>query len=284
MTMTNGGGSTPTYTTTGSPPPAGARAAETKDAAAQGAREVASQTTKQAGELARDALGEARNVADRARGEAMVHADTQAQKAAGGMRMLSDQLRALANGRPDEAGRAGQFARDAIEPLQRWAERLEQGGVAGLSDEAARMAKRRPAMFLATCAGLGFLTGRVVKATRAVSQSPSNGVSTGSMYPPAYPVSSQAAYDPVYPTTGVYGTTTAAIPPVPPVSPVPTRSPLVEPTGLGSADALFESDAEPGFGRASAATDVPPTVSPLVDPDLAPPAGESSATRGTRGR
>ncbi len=287
MTMTNGGGPTPRATTgagAAAPPvpPSGAmpaaltqpgstkpgstqeKAAWAKDAAAHGARDVAQQTGRQTKELARDAMGEMRTVVDRARGEAVDHADTQATKAAGGMRQLSEQLRALAEGRPEQAGRAGQFTRDAIEPLQRWADSLEQGGITGLGEEAARLARRRPGMFLAACAGLGFVSGRAVKATRAVSHD-ANGSSEMPMTG-GYPA--VAHTEQVYAPSGAYGTTTTRLA-------APGDAGDVTPTDLGVAEPLFDADVDPTFAP-STSTDVPPAV---IDPAAGRP-----APRGTRGR
>jgi hypothetical protein len=75
----------------------------------------------------------------------------------------------LAEGRPSEAGQLRELAGDAQERLQGFARRLDEGGIDGLLSDVGQFARRRPLVFLAGCAGAGFLLARVVRTTRSAS-------------------------------------------------------------------------------------------------------------------
>lgn len=161
---------------------------EAATAVSEGARHVASETAHQTGELAGDAWGHARGLMADARGEVMAQADTQSRRAAGGLRTLSGQLQALGDGRPSDAGRPGEMIRSASTRLTGLADKLEQDGLAAVSDDLARFARRRPGAFLALCAGAGFAAGRIARAAKAVDGSdgnqwapPSRGYTTGEL-------------------------------------------------------------------------------------------------------
>jgi hypothetical protein len=159
--------------------------------AVEGAGEVAQTAQRAAGEVASTAAGEARALVEdarsqaqelmsKARGELSEQAEQRAQHAAQGLRTLSDQLRAMAEGHPEEAGPVASWTREMQLRLQQWSGRLEQGGVEGVLRDLSRFARRRPGVFLVGCVAAGVVVGRVVKdvagADRPVpSTPPSNG-------------------------------------------------------------------------------------------------------------
>ena len=95
-----------------------------------------------------------------------MQAQARTERAAQGLRNLSDQLQALAEGRPQEAGNLADVARNARGRVTQVADRLEAGGVDGALDDLALFARRRPWAFLGLCAAGGFVLGRVVRAAR----------------------------------------------------------------------------------------------------------------------
>lgn len=145
---------------------AGERASATASAAKEGALNVAGEAKQQAGQLANEAWSQARGVLDQAFGQARDQGDQQASRAAGSLRSLSDQLRALSEGRTSEAGSLGEYATRASQQAQSFADRLESGGLRGVADDVADFARRRPAVFLAGAAALGFVAGRALRANR----------------------------------------------------------------------------------------------------------------------
>jgi hypothetical protein len=154
-----------------------ARTGEVAGAATEGARQVASEASRQAGELTTEALTSARNLVGEATGSLRDQAGQQTERAASGLRSLSDQVRALAEGRTDEAGAAGDYARQAGEKLQQVADRLEEGGLEGALSDLQGFARRRPGVFLLGCAAAGFAVGRLVRGAQAANQ---NGGGNGS--------------------------------------------------------------------------------------------------------
>jgi hypothetical protein len=151
---------------------AGTAAAKTEEVAgtaAEGARQVASEATRQASELTKEATAQARNLVSEATGQVRDHAGQQTQRAASGLRSLSEQVRALTEGHPEEAGTAGDYARQASDKLQQLAQRLEDGGLEGLLEDLQGFARRRPGVFLIGAAAAGFAVGRVVRGAQAAS-------------------------------------------------------------------------------------------------------------------
>jgi hypothetical protein len=82
------------------------------------------------------------------------------------LRGLAGQIQALVEGRRDEAGAAGDYARQAGDKVNQLAGRLEQGGFDGLVDDVRRFARQRPGLFLVGAAAAGFAAGRMIRASR----------------------------------------------------------------------------------------------------------------------
>jgi len=139
--------------------------------AKEGAKHVAGEAKEHAAELAGDAWGQARTVLDQAMGSVREQGDQQAQRAATNLRSLSDQFRALSEGRSQDAGRLGELATQASDRVQSFASRLETGGWQSVAGDVSSFARRRPGLFLAAAAGLGFVAGRALRAGQAARQS-----------------------------------------------------------------------------------------------------------------
>ena len=121
-----------------------AKTGDVASTATEGARDVASEATRQASQLTKEAAAQARNLASETTGQLRDHAGQQTERAASGLRSLSEQVRALSDGRPDEAGAAGDYVRQAGDKLQQVAGRLEEGGLDGVVRDLQGFA-RRPA-------------------------------------------------------------------------------------------------------------------------------------------
>lgn len=134
----------------------GAVGQQTKDATSQ----VADTTTQEARKVAREASDQARHLWHQTRSDLSEQATTQQDRAASGLRELSDQLRAMADGASDDG-----MARGLVDDVARragdaagWLEGRDPGAIL---DEARQFAQRRPGTFLAVAAGLGVLAGRM---------------------------------------------------------------------------------------------------------------------------
>jgi vacuolar-type H+-ATPase subunit H len=133
--------------------------------AAEGARDVASETSAQAKAVASDAKQQLDRLISQSRDEVRQQAEQRSTQAAGQLRTLSEQFSALVEGRPQEAGPLVGYASDVQRQLRSWASRVEQGGPQGVIDDVTQFARRRPGVFLAGAVGMGFVVGRLVRAT-----------------------------------------------------------------------------------------------------------------------
>ncbi len=139
------------------------------------AGEVVGEARAQAETVARDVRVQARDLLQRGRHDLDVEATVRSRQAAGSVRMLADRMGALASGDPAGAGPLADLLQEGEQRLQRFAGRLEDGPSAVLEDLRG-FARRQPVLFLAAAGGLGFLTGRLVRAGRAASSSRFGGV------------------------------------------------------------------------------------------------------------
>lgn len=212
------------------------------DAAAGQAREL--------GQEARDQLaavtGEARDQAHRALTNTTDELSSQLEERLGDAthlaRTRADELRALAEGRPEDAGTTRDLALRAGERLEAVADRVDELGVHGLVGEVAAYARRRPLVFLAGAAGAGLLVGRLARATKEAggtsaptATAPTTPLGTPRSVADTAPVAVTAplGLDPTStggPVPGPVGTQAPAPPPPPPAS-LPPQGP----TGAGPA-------------------------------------------------
>jgi len=135
-------------------------AKDTMSEAATQVRSVAAEAKDQVGRLAQQAADEFRQ-----------QADIRSAQASEGLRSLSSQMSALANGRVEDAGTLVRFVQDGQSRVTSLAERLEQRGAQGVIDDIGAFARRRPGLFLLCAAGAGLVVGRMVRANSAGSSS-----------------------------------------------------------------------------------------------------------------
>ena len=131
--------------------------------AAGQAKEVAAQAKDQARSVMSSAADSAWNAFQQTTAEARAQADQRTRQAAEVLRGTTDQFQALAEGRTEDAGPIGDYARQVAEQLSQFADRLDEGGVGGLLEDAARFARRRPGLFLVGAAAAGFAVGRFLR-------------------------------------------------------------------------------------------------------------------------
>jgi hypothetical protein len=134
------------------------------------AKDVASEIKTEARAVASEASDQARRLYATTKDELVGQAEAKTDQAAQGLRRLSDQVGALAEGRIEDAGPLQGYARDAQDRLMRFAGRLESGGPQGVLDDVTRFARRRPLVFIGACAGAGFLLTRVLRAGTSQDQ------------------------------------------------------------------------------------------------------------------
>jgi hypothetical protein len=177
MTAQHQSGATPAVTPGVDPSTSGgtaetakAEAANVASTAAEGARDVASEASAQVKAVASEAKQQVDRLVSQGRYEVRQQAEQRSAQAAGQLRTLSEQFRALAESRPEDAGPLLTFVREAEDRLRSMAWRMEQGGPQGIVDDVNRFARRRPGVFLAGALGMGFVVGRLVRAAAANQQ------------------------------------------------------------------------------------------------------------------
>lgn len=149
--------------------------------AAEGVKDVTSTVADKAAELKEEAMSQGRNLLDESRSQFRQQVRQQTDSAAGGLRRLSSEIRALGEGRPEEAGQVRDYVRQAADAVERVAGQLQGRGLEGVVSDVERFARRRPGVFLLGAAAAGFAVGRMVSAARAGS-SGDGGQSTGTGY------------------------------------------------------------------------------------------------------
>lgn len=161
------------------------------------AKRVAAEASSQVRSVVEEAKGQLGGLVDQARHELQVQATERGAQAAGGLRSLSDQLEALTDGRPHEAGPLPGYVDQARNQVSTFAARLDEGGIEGVLGDMSSFARRRPGLFLAFAAGAGFLVGRMVRSGVSVARNDSGDASTSA--PGAVPASSPELLPPPMP-------------------------------------------------------------------------------------
>ena len=138
--------------------------------AAEETKQVAGQAMEQAQAVAGVAKEQARTLLDQARTDVRAQADTQAERLADGLRGLAGNVQALLDGRSDEAGPLPDLARQATSHLETLAGRIGDRGLDGVVADVTTFARRKPGLFLAGAAALGFVGGRLLRGGQAAQQ------------------------------------------------------------------------------------------------------------------
>ncbi len=137
---------------------------EVVEAARQDARELAGTAKEQVSEISQEVVEQGRGLLEETRSQLEGQADTQVEQLAQNLRRLGAETRALAEGRPDEAGGLPGYLENVSGRLEGWADDLEVRGVEGLVDDVKAFARRRPGVFLLGATAVGFGVGRLVRA------------------------------------------------------------------------------------------------------------------------
>jgi len=167
----------------------GAPTSKAKEVAGQAggqAKQVATEVKEQAREVAGDIKDQAKDLIGQTRTEVRVQADEGTKRVAGGIRTLGEQLQALRDGRPEDAGPVADYAEQARRKIDDVASRLDRDGLDGVMSDLSNFARRRPGVFLLACAGAGFAVARLVRSqTHTADTADTAGTaSLGSAMPP----------------------------------------------------------------------------------------------------
>lgn len=154
--MSSGGDASRTDTATD-------RAGEVAETAKDQAAQVAGTVKDQAGAVAQEASRQAQDMVGQVKDTLHCQAVTRTNELAGTLHRWSDEARALADGRTEEADQAGRYARQAGDKLGEFAQRIDQRGFDGLVDDVQRFAREKPGLFLLGAGVAGFVAGRLLR-------------------------------------------------------------------------------------------------------------------------
>lgn len=129
----------------------------------QDVRELAGTVRDQAEQVKGELAGQAREMLAETQGQLQYQADIQATRVARALYQVGTQAVALSEGRPDQAGPLVDYAEQAATWLDTVAAEIEERGIEGLANDVVDFARRRPAVFLAGAAVVGFGVGRLIR-------------------------------------------------------------------------------------------------------------------------
>jgi uncharacterized protein YjbJ (UPF0337 family) len=162
-------------------PPAGSvtetardEAGQLKDTSMEAAREVAGTVKEKTGDVTSDAREQTRRLASQTRDELVGQANQQKERAATGLRSVSDELREMAE--HGQSGLGAQLARHGAEFTDQAADFLQEHEPGDLLEEVRGFARRKPGTFLLVAAAAGVVAGRITRALAA------GGTGTSSSY------------------------------------------------------------------------------------------------------
>lgn len=154
----------------------GRQVAETASA---GAHQVAGDAAREAQNVIAAATDEGRRLVDEATSELRSQANTQTDRLSEGLKTLSGQLNKAGSGESLDDGPVRDLASEAGSTLDKFAQRLADGGVDGVADDLSSFARRRPGAFLAGAATLGFFAGRMLRGAQRASKDQQPSVPSG---------------------------------------------------------------------------------------------------------
>ena len=142
--------------------------------ASEQATELGSTVREQTARVRGEVVEQGRTLAEQARSQAEAQAHAQSRRLADSLSRLGDEVRALADGRPQDAetvrpyvANAADAVYDAADRLYSLASDIDTRGLTGVLDDLQAYARRRPGAFLLGAAVAGFGVGRAVRASSA---------------------------------------------------------------------------------------------------------------------
>jgi len=132
--------------------------------AKEGGKDVVGEVTEKTAEVASTAKGEIQRLMDQASTEVRNVGRERGEQLAGRLDTLVQQMRALREGRVEEAGDLRSWMSQAEQRMQHYASTLRDRGPDGVLEDVRRFARRRPGAFLLAAGATGFAVGRAVRA------------------------------------------------------------------------------------------------------------------------
>jgi ElaB/YqjD/DUF883 family membrane-anchored ribosome-binding protein len=155
----------------------GADETSTTDRVRGAGSHVASTAADEATNVKHEVGTQAKNLFGEVRSQLSGQVTTQQERAAGGIRTVSDQLRSMADS--SDSGMASNLVSQAATRVGDVAGWLENRDPAGMLDDVKRFARQRPGMFIALAAGAGIVVGRLAKSLTGGESSSTSSTTSG---------------------------------------------------------------------------------------------------------
>ena len=156
----------------------GADETSTTDRVRGAGTHVAGTAAEEASNVKHEVGAQARNLVGEVRTQLSSQVSTQQERAAGGIRSMSDELRSMADS-SQSSGVASSLVSQAASRAGDVAGWLEGRDPAGLLDDVKRFARRRPGLFIAIAAGTGIVVGRLAKSLASGNDSAAGSAANG---------------------------------------------------------------------------------------------------------
>jgi hypothetical protein len=141
-----------------------AESIEVADTVKQAGKDVVSEVSEQSTAVARTAKDQLDQLATQTRDELRTHSEQRSEQLAARLQTWAGQMRALTEGRVEDAGELRGLIGDAQQRLESYASSLRERGPEGVMRDVRQFARRRPGLFLLAAGATGFAIGRIVKA------------------------------------------------------------------------------------------------------------------------
>ena len=142
----------------------------------QDVRELADTVRTSADQVKGELTGQVKEMLAETQGQLQEQADMQAGRLASALWQVGTQAVALSEGRPEQAGPLVDYAEQAAEWLDNCASHIEDRGLEGLATDVVDFARRRPGVFLAGAAVVGFGVGRLIRSGAVSADGDSDGL------------------------------------------------------------------------------------------------------------
>ena len=140
--------------------------------ASEEATELGTTVQEQAQRVGGEVVEQGRTLAEEARSQAEYQAQAQSRRLADSLSRFGDEVRALAEGRPEAAETVQPYVANAADAVYDAADRIysvaadiDERGLGGVLEDLQAFARRRPGAFLFGAAVVGFGVGRAVRAS-----------------------------------------------------------------------------------------------------------------------
>lgn len=135
--------------------------------------QIAGTAAEEVSNVKHEVGAQARNLVGEVRSQLTSQAKTQQERAAGGIRSISDELRSMADASESNSV-ASSLVSQAASRAGDAAGWLERTDPAGVLDDVKRFARRRPGLFIAIAASTGIVVGRLAKSLASSGDSAEN--------------------------------------------------------------------------------------------------------------